>query len=137
MGAARGGSMTATRKRPPSDDENGDATEPQHLPGGRFITSGSVNDLTKNAEGTVLVRASDHDKLAQVLTSNHGVVRDANDEGLTIGGLTSDQVGTLAFDAGITVYELTPQRASLEEVFMDLTADAVEYGHQPEPAHGE
>jgi ABC-2 type transport system ATP-binding protein len=97
---------------------------------GKFITSGSVNDLTKNAEGTVLVRASDHDKLATVLTSNSGVVHDANDEGLTIAGLTSDEVGRLAFDAGITVYELTPQRASLEEVFMDLTAGAVEYGAQ-------
>jgi ABC-2 type transport system ATP-binding protein len=102
---------------------------------GRFITSGSVNDLTKNAEGTVLVRASDHDKLAKVLTSSNGVVHDANDEGLTIGALTSDEVGRLAFDAGITVYELTPQRASLEEVFMDLTAGAVEYGaHKADPA---
>jgi hypothetical protein len=44
---------------------------------------------------------------AKVLTSNNGVVHDANDEGLTIGGLTSDEVGRLAFDAGITVYELT------------------------------
>ena len=105
---------------------------------GRFITSGSVNDLTKNAEGTVLARASDHDKLAALITSNHGTVQDSNDEGLTIGGLTSDQVGQLAFDAGIAIFELTPQRASLEEVFMDLTAGAVEYGAQKqEPAHGE
>ena len=37
-------------------------------------------------------------------------------------------VGQIAFDAGIVLYELTPQRASLEEVFMDLTSDAVEYG---------
>jgi ABC-2 type transport system ATP-binding protein len=104
---------------------------------GRFITSGSVNDLTKNAEGTVLARASDHDKLAALITSNHGTVHDSNDEGLTIGGLTSDQVGQLAFDAGITIFELTPQRASLEEVFMDLTAGAVEYGAQKrDPAHG-
>src|SRR6202161_1476054 len=51
---------------------------------GRFITSGSVNDLTKNAEGTVLVRASDHDRLAQVLATHHGVVHETNDEGLTI-----------------------------------------------------
>jgi ABC-2 type transport system ATP-binding protein len=105
---------------------------------GRFITSGSVNDLTKNAEGTVLARASDHNKLAALITSNHGTVHDSNDEGLTIGGLTSDQVGQLAFDAGITIFELTPQRASLEEVFMDLTAGAVEYGAQKQvPAHGE
>jgi ABC-2 type transport system ATP-binding protein len=104
---------------------------------GRFITSGSVNDLTKNAEGTVQVRASDHEKLATVVASNQGVVHEANDEGLTISGLTSDQVGQLAFDAGITIFELTPQRASLEEVFMDLTAGAVEYGSQKtDPAHG-
>ncbi len=104
---------------------------------GRFITSGSVNDLTKDAEGTVLARASDHVKLASVVTSNHGTVQDANDEGLTISGLTSDEVGQLAFDAGITIFELTPQRASLEEVFMDLTAGAVEYGAQrTDPARG-
>jgi ABC-2 type transport system ATP-binding protein len=105
---------------------------------GRFITSGTVNDLTKNAEGTVLARASNHDELAALVTSSHGTVHNSNDEGLTIGGLTSDQVGQLAFDAGITIFELTPQRASLEEVFMDLTAGAVEYGAQKQvPAHGE
>jgi ABC-2 type transport system ATP-binding protein len=104
---------------------------------GRFITSGSVNDLTKNAQGTVLARASDHDKLAAVVNAHNGIVHDTNDEGLTISGLTSDQVGQLAFDAGITIFELTPQRASLEEVFMDLTAGAVEYGAQTaDPANG-
>ena len=50
-------------------------------------------------------------------------------------GLGAEEIGTLAFAAGITLYELTPQRASLEEVFMDLTADAVQYGHRtPEVA---
>jgi ABC-2 type transport system ATP-binding protein len=105
---------------------------------GRFITSGSVDDLTKNAQGTVLARASDHDKLAAVIASNHGTVHDANDDGLTVSGLTSDQVGRMAFEAGITIFELTPQRASLEEVFMDLTAGAVEFGMQKsDPADGE
>ena len=43
----------------------------------------------------------------------------------------------MAFDAGIAIFELTPQRASLEEVFMDLTADAVEYGSKKtDPARG-
>lgn len=95
---------------------------------GAFITSGSVDDLTKTVEGTVLVRGSDHDQLASALVSHHGVVHETNDKGLTIGGLSSDEVGQIAFEAGITLFELTPQRASLEEVFMDLTSDAVEYG---------
>lgn len=97
---------------------------------GKLITSGSVDDLTKTAEGTVLVRGSDHAHLTSVLTAQHGVVRDSNDNGLTVGGLTSDQIGQIAFDAGITLFELTPQRASLEEVFMDLTADSLEFGAQ-------
>jgi ABC-2 type transport system ATP-binding protein len=76
--------------------------------------------------------------LATLVASHHGIVHEANDDGLTIGGLTSDEVGRLAFDAGIAIFELTPQRASLEEVFMDLTAGAVEYGAQKkDPGRGE
>ena len=105
---------------------------------GRFITQGSVDDLTKTVAGTVLVRASDPDKLTAALAARHGVVHEINDAGLTVGGLTSDEVGQIAFDSGVSLFELTPQRASLEEVFMDLTADAVEYGSKKiEPAHGE
>jgi ABC-2 type transport system ATP-binding protein len=95
---------------------------------GRFITQGSIDDLTATANGTVYVRASDITKLSAVISSGQGTVHEENDQALTVGDLTSDQIGQLAFDAGITVLELTPQRASLEDVFMDLTADAVEFG---------
>lgn len=99
---------------------------------GKFITSGTVDDLTANAAGTVLVRSSDPLRLTQVLNEAHGVVEPVNDAGLSVAGLTSDQVGEAAFAAGIVVHELTPQRASLEDVFMDLTADSLEYGHRSE-----
>jgi ABC-2 type transport system ATP-binding protein len=95
---------------------------------GSLITQGSVDDLTATAQGSVLVRASDATALTKALEAQKAIVQVANDRGLTVSGLTSDQVGETAFKAGITVYELTPQRASLEEVFMDLTADSVEYG---------
>jgi ABC-2 type transport system ATP-binding protein len=95
---------------------------------GHFITKGSVDDLTATVHGTVFVRASDPPTLAAALATRHGVATPINDGGLSVSGLTSDEVGETAFAAGITVYELTPQRASLEEVFMELTADAVEYG---------
>jgi ABC-2 type transport system ATP-binding protein len=95
---------------------------------GALITQGSVDDLTATAQGTVLVRASDLEGLTKVLEAQKAVVTSTNDRGVTVSGLTSDQVGDAAFKAGITVFELTPQRASLEEVFMDLTADSVEYG---------
>jgi ABC-2 type transport system ATP-binding protein len=105
---------------------------------GRFITQGSIDDLTATVNGTVYVRASDIKKLSAVISSQHGTVHEENDQALTVGDLTSDQIGQIAFNAGITVLELTPQRASLEDVFMDLTADAVEFGGGTlEPTHRE
>jgi len=105
---------------------------------GRFITQGSVDDLTATAQGTVFVRASDTSRLTSLIEERRGSVQETNDHGLTVSGLTSDEIGDVAFRAGITILELTPQRASLEEVFMDLTAEAVEYGSaNPEASHHE
>jgi ABC-2 type transport system ATP-binding protein len=45
-----------------------------------------------------------------------------------ITGLESPRIGELASGGGIVLHELTPQLASLEEAFMELTADSVEFG---------
>jgi ABC-2 type transport system ATP-binding protein len=45
-------------------------------------------------------------------------------------GLTSADIGELAADQELTVHELTPLRASLEDVFMELTSSSVEYRSQ-------
>jgi ABC-2 type transport system ATP-binding protein len=95
---------------------------------GKFITQGSVDELTANAIGTVLVRTSDNAKLSVIIEGLNGTVHQEHDHELTVGQLTSDEIGRAAFAAGITVLELTPQRASLEDVFMELTAGAVEFG---------
>jgi ABC-2 type transport system ATP-binding protein len=95
---------------------------------GKFITQGSVDELTANAIGTVLVRTSDNTKLTSIIERLNGTVHQAHDRELTVGLLTCDEIGQAAFAAGITVLELTPQRASLEDVFMELTAGAVEFG---------
>jgi ABC-2 type transport system ATP-binding protein len=94
---------------------------------GKFITSGSVDDLTKNAAGTVLVRSANNAKLGAILKDTPANVSEINDEGLRVSGLTAEKIGDLAFSSGIALHELTPERASLEEVFMDLTHDSVEY----------
>jgi len=101
---------------------------------GKFITQGSVDDLTKTAQGTVLVRSSQPDQLRDALLAKLAQVRVGNDGIFTVSGLTSDEVGEVAFASGITLFELTPQRASLEEVFMDLTADSLEYAHHDRDA---
>lgn len=94
---------------------------------GRFIAQGSVDDLTRHAAGTVFVSGSDNALLAQRLRERGAGVT-VSERGLDVATLSSTEIGALALAEGISLSELTPQRASLEEVFMDLTADSVEYG---------
>ena len=42
-------------------------------------------------------------------------------------GLTAEQIGEAAAAAGVVLHELTPLQASLEEAFMDVTRDDVEF----------
>jgi ABC-2 type transport system ATP-binding protein len=95
---------------------------------GKLITQGSIDALTATATGTVFVRANNHQLLLAALRAKRAVVTELNDEGLSVSDLSAEEVGQIAFDAGVVLFELTPQRASLEEVFMDLTSDSVEYG---------
>ena len=50
---------------------------------------------------------------------------------LEVSGLTPEQIGDAAFAHGIVLHELTPMQASLEEAFMELTREDVEF-HSPE-----
>ena len=54
-------------------------------------------------------------------------VADDQPDMLRVGGLTADHIGTIAWQSHIPLYELTVQHASLEEAFMTLTQDSVEY----------
>ena len=56
------------------------------------------------------------------------------DGSYSVSGLDAAAIGTLAGDAGLHLHELSPQMASLEEAFMELTRDSVEYrGHDTPP----
>ncbi len=102
---------------------------------GRFITQNTVDGLTASVNGTVLVRSADNATLRRALEANGASVDVANDGTLTARGSSAEAIGTVALGAGVALYELTPQRISLEEVFMDLTADAVEYASTFESKH--
>jgi ABC-2 type transport system ATP-binding protein len=95
---------------------------------GKFITQGTVDSLTATSKGSVLVRGSNHQQLMAALAAHGAQISETNDEGLSVENLSAEQIGQIAFDEGVVLFELTPQRASLEDVFMDLTSDAVEYG---------
>jgi len=50
-----------------------------------------------------------------------------SDGSLLVRGMAADMVGDIAFEQGIRLHELTLLRASLEEAYMEVTADSVEY----------
>jgi ABC-2 type transport system ATP-binding protein len=95
---------------------------------GRLIADTSTEELIASAApNLVRVRSTDPDALAALLRSPEVAVSRDEDGALTVSGLSTDQVGTAAGAVGITLLELTAQQASLEEAFMDLTRDAVEF----------
>jgi ABC-2 type transport system ATP-binding protein len=60
----------------------------------------------------------------------------ADDGALTVSGLSAAEVGSAAAAAGITVLELATEPTSLEDAFVDLTQDAVEFRATPRPVAG-
>ncbi len=94
---------------------------------GEFITRGTVDELTARGHGSVFVRADGFAALRTALESRGATVAETADHGLSVTGIGADEIGRIALAAGIALSELTPQRATLEEVFMDLTQSAVEY----------
>ena len=95
---------------------------------GRLIADTGMEEfVARAAPGVVRVRSTDPAALAALLRSRDGAVAEAGDGSLAVSGLTTDEVGRLAGAAGITLLELTAQQASLEEAFVDLTRDAVEF----------
>mgnify|MGYP003346327163 FL=1 len=100
---------------------------------GEFITRGTVDELTARGHGSVLVRAEKFATLRTALESRGAAVAETADHGLSVTGIGADEIGRIALTAGIALSELTPQRATLEEVFMDLTQSAVEYEGKTAP----
>jgi len=95
---------------------------------GRLITQGTVEEVVGgSAAGHVRVDAAEPERLAGLVRAQGGTVAPEADGGLVVTGLGARDVGILAGTAGITLYELAPRSASLEEAFMELTRDAVEY----------
>src|SRR5580700_8411955 len=95
---------------------------------GKLIADCPIAEFTM--DGTTLatnVKTPDGQLLAKAVTAAGGTLeQDANQE-ITVRGLSAEQVGELARDHGILLHYLAPARVSLEEAFMELTADSVEY----------
>ncbi|MBF9070573.1 ABC transporter ATP-binding protein [Streptacidiphilus fuscans] len=96
---------------------------------GKLLADTTVADFIESAGGdSVKVVSSDATRLRELLLGPDVTVTGAaGSEELQVNGLTAREIGQKAADAAIAVYELTPQVVSLEEAFMALTGDTVEY----------
>jgi len=91
---------------------------------GRLVTQGRLRDL-EAAKASVLVRTPERSRLAAALTEARvgtTVVEDG-DSGLAVHGWSTDDVGRLAFAAGVELHELSNQPGDLERLFLDLTSE--------------
>ncbi|HEY1624782.1 MAG TPA: ATP-binding cassette domain-containing protein [Streptosporangiaceae bacterium] len=96
---------------------------------GKLITEASVEDFTNHAAagGGVLVRTPETVRLGQVLAAPGVTVVNDGTDVIRVSGTTAEQIGAAAWQAHLPVYELTPTHASLEEAFMQVTRDSIEY----------
>jgi ABC-2 type transport system ATP-binding protein len=92
---------------------------------GRLIADAPVDEL--RAGERVRVRTPQPGRLTALLARAGARVESSGDDVLVVAGLPAARIADVAAQDRIPVYELAPQRASLEDVFMDLTRDAVEY----------
>jgi ABC-2 type transport system ATP-binding protein len=100
---------------------------------GRLIADCSVAEfIERNSAQSVRVRTPEPDLLIPVLLAAGGVTMPGAGGAVVVQGLAVEQIGDLAFDHRIRLHELAPAQASLEEAFMELTADSVEFhAHTP------
>jgi ABC-2 type transport system ATP-binding protein len=103
---------------------------------GRLIADVGVDELTRmTSRDLVKVRTTEAGRLRGLLARDQVVVTGQGDDELEVAGLDSAQIGLVAAQAGIALIELTPLQASLEEAFMEITRDAVEFNTAHE--HGD
>ena len=95
---------------------------------GRLIADTSVEDFVRSASGdaAVRVRSADPARLAELLAAQGARVEDDGDA-LSVSGTTSEQIGRLALEGGIALSELVVQEVSLEDAFMRITRDSLEF----------
>jgi ABC-2 type transport system ATP-binding protein len=95
---------------------------------GQLLADCSMEEFIARASApTVRVAAPQAEVLAKAVAEAGGTAVSGGSGTLTVSGLTAGQVGDLALEHAVPLQELTVVRASLEEAFMELTEDSVEY----------
>ncbi|MGI8412619.1 MAG: ABC transporter ATP-binding protein [Solirubrobacteraceae bacterium] len=95
---------------------------------GRLIADMDVEEFLRGASNqSVRIRSPQLERLRELIAAPEVRIETVAPSVAEVNGLDSEQVGRIAAENGIVLYELTPQRASLEEAFMELTRDELEF----------
>ena len=96
---------------------------------GRMVADTSVADLVAGASGTrVLLRTSQRTEAMTLLARAGATVAAVDHDAVTVDGLSSERIAALLGEAQVPFSALGAHRATLEEAYMELTWDAVEFG---------
>ena len=106
---------------------------------GALIADVGVQELVRGASSSaVRVRSPYAEKLVEVVAGPEVRIRRIGPDQVEIHGLEAEEIGQAAHVSGIVLHELAPRQASLEDAFMELTGESVEYrageGHPLETA---
>jgi ABC-2 type transport system ATP-binding protein len=94
---------------------------------GRLIADEPISELTGRATGQVRVRSPQRAALVTLLEAGGATVETSDPDAMVVRGATAETIGDLAAQHRVALYELTPEHASLEETFFELTNDSVDY----------
>lgn len=95
---------------------------------GTIIADATVDEVIARATGaSVRVRTPDLARLSQTIASADVTLTTLDDGAAVVTGLTPAQVGDAAASAGVALHELVALSGSLEDAYLSLTADEVEY----------
>ncbi|MFC8078434.1 ATP-binding cassette domain-containing protein [Streptomyces sp. NPDC057307] len=95
---------------------------------GKLLANTSMADfIQENSRSFVRLRSPQREEMRDALHQGGISVVEAADGALEVDGSTAEEIGDLAARHRLTLHELSSQRASLEEAFMQMTAESVEY----------
>jgi ABC-2 type transport system ATP-binding protein len=103
---------------------------------GRLIAEMPVAEfIAQSSQQFVRVRTLQLNEFREAMQSNGATVVLEDDGALSVAGLNAREIGDIAYERRLLLHELSPQLASLEEAFMELTQDSVDYrGGAADPA---
>ena len=113
---------------------------------GKLIMAAATSEvIATGKDQSVRVLTPDPDRLIPLIEAEGGTVTPAGpdqvngspvpgEKPLTVTGMPAPRIGELAASIPVVLHELSPQQASLEEAFMELTAGSVEYSDRRTPA---